>query len=62
MVLDAGRIGMLRLTHFSFASTQSGVTAEFGTPSGLLGKSSGLFRSLVDESRDREELLALIKD
>ena len=52
-----------RMESVNFVSIQmvldSGKLVEFGRPRELLQKENGYFRSLVDESDDREVLLGL---
>ncbi|KAF9062353.1 P-loop containing nucleoside triphosphate hydrolase protein [Rhodocollybia butyracea] len=50
-VLDSDRIMVL----------DAGKIVEFDTPSELLKRKNGLFRALVEESNDKEELFALVK-
>ena len=59
MVLDAGRLGKLGTKPMLWTNVPRIV--EFDAPKVLLQRPDGLFRSLVDGSADREELIALVE-
>ena len=58
-VIDLTNFFVLNLTQMVF---DAGKLVEFGSPRELLRSRDGLFMTLVQESKDRDKLLGMVKD
>ena len=56
IVLDAGRLGE---RHTGTWRRADGAAVEFAPPRELLARKDGVFRALVEQSVDRDELVAM---